>query len=100
MHNANTALDFGYGTIYKDCLTVSLYKELRRNLQRGNTMTIDQFQIAIYEISAAVLNALTTLVQDLGPYAGPALEGISYLLLAADIALHYIAEGLCFVSGD
>lgn len=61
-------------------------------------MTQDQFLAIVYEFSATLLNALNTLVQDLGPYAGPALEGISDILLGADIALHYISDGVCDVA--
>jgi hypothetical protein len=58
-------------------------------------MTEEEFLIAVYELAATVLNSLTTLVQDLGSYAGPALEVIADLLLAADITLHYVSEGVC-----
>lgn len=62
-------------------------------------MTEDAFLIAVYEFAASLVNSLTTLVQDLGPYAGPALEAIADLLLAADITLHYVQEGVCFFAG-
>lgn len=63
-------------------------------------MTQDQFLAIVYEFSATLLNALNTLVQGLGPYAGPALEGISTVLLGSDIVLHYVADGVCEIAND
>jgi hypothetical protein len=63
-------------------------------------MTQDQFLATVYEFSAMLINALNTVVQDLGPYAGPALEGISTVLLGSDIVLHYVADGVCEVAND
>lgn len=54
-----------------------------------------QFLIAVYGIVTAIATSLTTLVQDLGPYAGPILEVISAVLFAAEVTLYYVRAGVC-----
>lgn len=60
-------------------------------------MTLDQFLIALYGIVTETANALASFL------TGPAilddldvlLEAVSFLLLGADIALHWVQVGVC-----
>lgn len=60
-------------------------------------MTLDQFLIALYgivtEIADAIASFLTgqAILDDLDVL----LEAVSFLLLAADITLHWVDEGVC-----
>jgi hypothetical protein len=61
-------------------------------------MTTEQLLIDLYELATSVVNALTALLQEAGPYAGPLLETVSFFLLVADIALYWTAFGLCLAA--
>jgi hypothetical protein len=61
-------------------------------------MTQEQFLINLYELATAIVNSLTTLLQEAGPYAGTVLEIVSDLLLAADVALYWAAFGVCLAA--
>jgi hypothetical protein len=58
-------------------------------------MTQEQFLIALYGIATDLANALTVLLQNVGPYVGPLLEAVAFLLLAADVTLFWVKFGVC-----
>jgi hypothetical protein len=54
-------------------------------------MTQEQFLIALYGIATDLANALTVLLQNVGPL----LEAVAFLLLAADVTLFWVKFGVC-----
>lgn len=63
-------------------------------------MTQEQFLISIYELATTVVNAITALLQEVGPYTGPLLDGIADILSTADFVLFWVAFGVCFAAGE
>jgi hypothetical protein len=63
-------------------------------------MTQEQFLIAVYELATGIVNAITALLQELGPYVGPILDFIADLLSAADYVLYWVEFGVCLAAGE